>query len=136
MPSPKHSFRASVQLAGPLSEVLSTWPAPVVFLNLPATHSSHAAALVAAGLALTLPASHSWQSPALTEPTTVLYDPAAQSTHRVAPMAALAYVPLAHSVHAAALVAAGVALALPASHCDEEVGEPNNFFALALPPLR
>ena len=95
---------------------------PVVPLYLPATHSVHAAALVAAGVALALPASHSWQSPALTEPTTVLYDPAAQSTHRVAPMAALAYVPLGHSVHAAALVAAGVALTLPASHCDEEVG--------------
>ena len=63
-----------------------------------------------------------WQSAALTEPTTVLYDPAAQFVHSVAPMAALAYVPPAHSMHAAALVAAGVALALPASHCDEEVG--------------
>ena len=38
-----------------------------------------------------------------------------QESHREVPTA-LAYVPLAHSVQAAALVAAGVALALPASH--------------------
>ena len=81
----------------------------------PGEHDEHPGLLV-------FPASHSWQSAALAEPTTVLYDPAAQLVHSVAPMAALAYVPLAHSMHAAALVAAGVALALPASHCDEEVG--------------
>jgi hypothetical protein len=51
----------------------------------------------------------------------VLYDPDGQSMHPTAPIAALAYVPLGHVVHVAALVAAGVALALPASHCDEEV---------------
>jgi hypothetical protein len=62
-----------------------------------------------------------WQSAALAEPATVLNDPAAHSTHSTAPMVALAYVPLWHVVHAAALVAAGVALALPASHCNEEV---------------
>jgi hypothetical protein len=37
-------------------------------------------------------------------------------------MAALAYVPLGHVMQTAALIAAGVALALPASHCNEEVG--------------
>ena len=63
-----------------------------------------------------------WQSAALTEPTTVLYDPAAHPTHSVAPMAALAYVPLGHAVQTATLVAAGVALALPASQCNEGVG--------------
>jgi hypothetical protein len=36
-------------------------------------------------------------------------------------MAALACVPLEHVVQTAALVAAGIALALPASHCDEEL---------------
>jgi hypothetical protein len=50
-----------------------------------------------------------------------LYFPGKQSTQPVAPMAALVYVPLVHSVHAAALVAPGVALALLASHCDMEV---------------
>ena len=90
-----------------------------VLAYLPATHSSHAAA---PRVSLALPASHSWQLSALAEPTTVLYVPAAHSTHSVAPMAGLEYVPLAHSVQAAALVAAGVSLALPASHCDEEIG--------------
>jgi hypothetical protein len=44
--------------------------------------------------------------------------------------------PSVHSLQAAALVAAGVALALPASHYDEEVGEPNILFALTLPLIR
>jgi hypothetical protein len=60
-----------------------------------------------------------WQSATLTEPTTVLYDPAAHPSHSTAPMAALAYVPLGHSVQAVALVPAGVELAFPASHCNE-----------------
>jgi hypothetical protein len=46
-------------------------------------------------------------------------------------MAALAYVPLGHVVQT---VAARVTLALPASHCDEEVGERHVVLALAPPP--
>jgi hypothetical protein len=49
-------------------------------------------------------------------------------------MAALVYVPLGQVVQTAALVAAGVALALPASHCKAEVRERQVVFALASPP--
>ena len=41
--------------------------------------------------------------------------------HLVLPVSSVAKLD-EHSMHAAALAAAGVALALPASHCDEEVG--------------
>jgi hypothetical protein len=64
---------------------------------------------------------------------TVLYDPAAQLVQAAAPVVPL-YLPATHSVHAAALIAAGVALALPASHCDEVLGERQVVFALASPP--
>jgi hypothetical protein len=50
----------------------------------------------------------------------LLYDPAGQFM-QAAPPAESLNLPATHSVHAAALVAAGVPLALPASHCDEEV---------------
>jgi hypothetical protein len=128
---------------------------PVVSPNLPATHCSHASALVAAGVALALPASHCndefgerhsgfalasspphltcWQSATLAEPSAMLYDPAAQLVQAATPVVPL-NLPAAHSLHAAALVAAGVALALPASHCDEEGGERHFVSALALSP--
>jgi hypothetical protein len=52
----------------------------------------------------------------------VLYDPATQLVQAATPVVSL-NLPATHSVHAAALVAAGVALALPAAHCDEVLGE-------------
>jgi hypothetical protein len=52
---------------------------------------------------------------------TVLYDPATHSPQVSVPAVPL-YFPATHSSHAPALVAAGDALAFPASHCDEEVG--------------
>jgi hypothetical protein len=58
---------------------------------------------------------------ALTEPTAALYDPAVQFEQAATPAVSL-NLPATHSSHAVALVAAGVALALPASHCNEEVG--------------
>ena len=62
----------------------------------------------------------------------MLYDPATQLVQAAAP--ASLNKPATHSSHAAALVAAGVALALPASHCDEVLGERQVVFALASPP--
>jgi hypothetical protein len=99
----------------------------------------HAAALVAAGVALALPASHCDEvlgerhfgfafaspSPNLTcwqlAAPTVLYDPAVQLVQATTPAVSL-YLPATHSSHAAALVAAGLSLALPASHCNEGAG--------------
>ena len=74
---------------------------------------SHADALAE----LALPASHCAQ---LAAPS-LLYEPAAQFAQAAAPVVS-PNLPATHSSHAAALVAAGLALALPASHCDKEVG--------------
>jgi hypothetical protein len=78
----------------------------------PLAHSSHVLMLSAPTAALAVPAS---QSVHQVDPADELYVPASQLTQDVAPAAALAYVPLAHSSHVLMLSAPTAALAVPAS---------------------